>query len=390
MKRIILLGATGSIGSNTLQVVREHRERLSVVGLVAHSNDESLLRLVREFRPEAVCLVDAEAASRLRKNAPRDVHIFAGEQGVSEVVKWPSGDMLVAASSGSTSLLPVLEAIGAGKQIAVANKEILVMAGRIVTEAVRKHQVPLLPIDSEHNAIFQCLQGSRRADIKRILLTGSGGPLKDLPSTSFKGISKEVVMNHPRWSMGRKVTVDSATLMNKGLEMIEAHWFFGVAVDRIKVLVHPEAVVHSMVEFVDGSIIAQLGPTDMKSPILHVLSYPERWTIPAKGIDLIEVGNLRFSEPDSAKFPCLGLAMEVAKRCDSTLPCVLNAADEVAVGSFLEGRMDFTDIPRVIERVLKAHRAIDVPALSEILSADRWAREEALHLCGEPEARTVC
>ena len=389
MKRIILLGSTGSIGLNTLQVVREYPDQFSIVGLVANSNIDSLLNQIKEFRPESVCCVDSNAALRFEKEVPKGVRVYTGSSGVREVAQWKTGEVVLAASSGSSSLIPVMDAIRCGKDIALANKEILVMAGRIIMREAHERKVRLLPIDSEHNAIFQCLQGSRPDQVKRLLLTGSGGPLKDLPASEFKGISKEVVIRHPKWSMGKKISVDSATMMNKGLEMIEAQWLFGVASDQIKVLVHPEAVVHSMVEYIDGSIIAQLGPTDMKSPILHVLSFPDRYRSVSPGVDLTRLGPLHFMEPELQKFPCLGIAQDIARKSDSTLPCVLNAADEVAVDAFLRDEIDFTEIPIIIQKVIEAHHAINAPSLEQILDTDRWTRDEASRLFRKRKAQTV-
>ena len=389
MRKIVILGSTGSIGLNALQVVREHPGEFRVAALAAHSNAEDLLAQAEEFRPEAVCLADPAAVPRIAGRLPSGTRLLAGPEGLAEIARLDSADIVLAASSGSSSLVPVLGAIEAGKRIALANKEILVMAGPVVTRAAEDAGVELVPIDSEHSAIFQCLAASGPGGLHRILLTGSGGPLRDVPSSLFKGMSKETVTRHPRWNMGKKISVDSATLMNKGLEIIEARWLFGVEPERIKVVIHPEAIVHSMVEFVDGSIIAQLGVTDMKSPILYALAFPDRLPAPSRRIDLAEIGSLTFAEPDLGKFPCLGLALEAARQSETTLPCVLNAADEVAVNAFLNDRIDFTDIPRIVESVMAAHRPAANPALDDILSADLWAREESLRLCGGKEKETA-
>ena len=386
MKRIILLGSTGSIGLNTLQVVREHPGKFKIVALAARSSADVLSKQIDEFHPEAVCLTDEKAAASLQSRVNGTTRVLAGEKGLREIAAWKTGDMVIAASSGASALVPVLDAIEAGKDIGLANKEILVIAGALVSDAVRARRVRLLPVDSEHNAIYQCVGGAKNREIRRILLTGSGGPLKDVPRERFRGISKDIVTRHPRWSMGKKITVDSATLMNKGLEIIEAQWLFGVEPERIRVVIHPEAIVHSMVEFVDGSILAQMGPTDMKSPLLHVMSHPERYDAPASSIDLVRLGALHFSEPDFGKFPCLGLALEAARASRTTLPCVLSAADEVAVEAFLEDRIDFVRIPEVIEAVMRSHTVKKDPALKDIQEADRWARAEASRLSGVPAA----
>lgn len=386
MKRIILLGSTGSIGLNTLQVVREHPKEFKIVALAARSNSEMLFGQIEEFKPEAVCLTDAKAAEGLRARVGRSVKVFSHDAGLRETAVWKTGDMVIAASSGASSLVPVLEAVASGKHVGLANKEILVIAGALVSDAVRAHRVSLLPIDSEHNAIFQCIGSAKKQEIRKILLTGSGGPLRNVPHERFRGIHKDIVTRHPRWNMGKKITVDSATLMNKGLEIIEAQWLFGIESERIRVVIHPEAIVHSMVEFVDGSVIAQMGPTDMKSPILHVMSYPRRLDAPAMSIDLVKLGALHFYDPDFAKFPCLGLALEAAREARTSLPCVLSAADEVAVEAFLEDRIDFVRIPEVIEKVMRSHSTVRNPGLGDVQEADRWARAEASRLCGVPES----
>jgi 1-deoxy-D-xylulose-5-phosphate reductoisomerase len=380
IKNISLLGSTGSIGLNTLEVIKSYSHKFKLVALAAHSQDEVVLRQVEEYRPEAVCLVNEEACDRIRKKLTGGVKLFSGSDGLKEIAKWPTGDMVVAATSGSSSLVPVLEAIRCGKDIALANKEILVMAGRIIMEAVREHRIQFLPVDSEHNAIFQCLQGRLPVHIRQILLTGSGGPLREMPFGQFRGLKKEFVIRHPKWSMGKKISVDSATMMNKGLETIEAQWLFGVRLDQIKIMIHPEAVIHSMVEFLDGSIIAQMGPTDMKSPLLHALSFPQCLNAPNYRVPLTEVGTLRLMEPNLVKFPCLKHAMKAAAAVDSTLPCVLNAADEVAVNAFLNDKIDFADIPDLIGKVLDCHDKTASPDLKQILETDQWTRNKTMEV----------
>jgi len=385
MKNIMVIGSTGSIGRNALEVVRRHPGRFRITGLAAGSNERAILEQAREFKPGTVCLWDRAAAGRLTGQLPSGTKVYAGEDGLLALAEETPAELLIAASSGSSSLVPVLAALRRGISIGIANKELLVMAGHLVIKEARKSGARLLPVDSEHNAIFQCLEGCRRtAEVRRILLTGSGGPLKDLPEEAFKGLRPEFVIRHPRWSMGPKISVDSATLMNKGLELIEACWLFGVDEDRVRVMIHPEAAVHSMVEFIDGSVIAQMGVTDMKLPLTHVMHYPERANAPSLSPDLAAWRCLNFSEPDLKRFPCLGFAREAAKKRHTTATVVLNAADEVAVGAFLEGGIDFSEIPSVIEKVLTARRPERALTLEEILRADRWAREEAFRHCGVP------
>lgn len=381
MKRIVILGSTGSVGKNALEIVRAHPNRFRVAALAADSNVAELKAQIDEFKPEAVVLSNPAAAEELKRLGPGSARIVTGPNALREIAVWKGADLVLAASSGSSSLLPVLDAIAAKKTIAFANKELLVMAGRIVMDAAKQHGVRILPVDSEHNAIFQCLEGERcetRASIHKIILTGSGGPLRDVPADRFRGLSKETVIKHPRWNMGKKISVDSATLMNKGLEIIEARWLFDVGPERIEIVIHPEAVIHSMVEFIDGSVLAQAGPTDMKLPLIHCLGYPERVSYPELRTDWAQIGRLNFLKPDTAKFPCLAMALEAARRGDTTLPTALNAADEVAVEAFLSDRIDFADIPLVIERVLSRDRASERPALEAVLEADAAAREEAM------------
>lgn len=383
MKRIVILGSTGSVGKNALQIVRSHPARFEVAALAADSNVEELRLQIEEFKPQAVVLSNPAAAAELKRRGC-SAKILTGPNALREIAVWPGAELVLAASSGSSSLLPVLDAIAARKTIAFANKELLVMAGRIVMESAARHAVRILPVDSEHNAIFQCLEGERsRSAIRKILLTGSGGPLRDVPADRFRGLSKETVIRHPRWNMGKKISVDSATMMNKGLEILEARWLFDILPDKIEIIIHPEAVIHSMVEFIDGTVLAQAGPTDMKLPLVHCLGYPERVHHPDLNLDWTTMGSLNFFKPDTAKFPCLAMALEVARRGDTTLPTALNAADEVAVEAFLSDQIDFADIPLVIERVLSRDRAAEHPTLEVILDADARAREEALRAVSE-------
>lgn len=397
-KKVTILGSTGSVGINTLSVIRDFSSRFEVAGLAAGTKLEELESQIREFRPASVYLKDSVAAHDLMRAGGKPA-VFTEKEGMKAFCRSHDFDILVAASSGTSALLSVIDALERGKRVALANKEILVMAGALVMETLKKNPAAeLLPVDSEHSAIFQCLAGTGRsaaappavpkaeafgllgasaADIRRLVLTGSGGPLREVPSARFAGISKDVVTAHPKWKMGKKISVDSATMMNKGLEIIEAAWLFGVPVDRIDVLIHPEAVIHSMVEFNDGSLLAQLGVTDMRLPIQYAMCYPDRPAAPStRRLDFATLGQLSFGSPDRKKFPCLDLAYEAARRSGSA-PCVLSAADEVAVSAFLEDRIDFTEIPGMIEKVLSKHRHVERPSLQEIQSIHDWAVNEA-------------
>ena len=386
MKRIVILGSTGSIGANTLKVVEDHPGQFEVVGLAAQSNVEKLAEQVRAFRPKKVALRDASRLTDLKRLLGSSGPILlAGEEGVSELAAMEGADTVVVAITGAAALQPVLSAISKGRVIGCANKETLVMAGELVMREIHARHAQILPIDSEHSAIFQCLQGHRATQVRRILLTSSGGPLKDVPVTGFEKLTKAKVMNHPRWKMGPKITVDSATMMNKGLEVIEAHWLFGIPVERIEVLVHPEAIVHSLVEFIDGSILAQLGVTDMRIPIQYALTYPERLDSSLPGLDLVTLKRLTFEAPDHRKFPCIGFGYE-AGRVGGTLPAVLNAANEACVRAFLEDALPFARIPSVIEKVLGRHRPVAHPTLEEILDSDRWAHEQVRGLIAKEPA----
>ncbi len=380
-QRITILGSTGSVGINTLEVIAQHPAEFEVAGLAAGSNSELMEAQIRRFKPEAVYLRDSEGASKLRRKYPR-IEVSSEMDKIHEFVSAIDADILVAASTGTSALLSVLAALKKGRRVALANKEILVMAGSLVMGALSKNpKASLIPVDSEHSAIFQCLQGSRLEDVSKLILTGSGGPLREVARERFTDLSKEEVINHPKWKMGKKISVDSATLMNKGLEIIEASWLFGLPVEKIEVLIHPEAVIHSMVEFRDGSILAQLGVTDMKGPIRYALSYPARLeAAPDMRLDLAKIGSFHFALPDRRKFPCLDLAVEAAKKAGSA-PCVLSAADEVAVQAFLTDRIPFVKIPKIIEDVLSHHRHIADPDLEEIQSAHAWATEHAGKLC---------
>jgi 1-deoxy-D-xylulose-5-phosphate reductoisomerase len=373
MKRLSILGSTGSIGQSTLDVVRAHPDRLKVVGLAAGSNAERLLAQAREFCPKTIAITDEEALRRVVDGCTHEVSAASGPEGLVAVATHPDVDIVICASSGTAALEAVLAAISAGKTIALANKEVLVMAGALVTAAARAHGVSILPVDSEHNALHQCLHGRRREEIRRIILTASGGPFRAMSAAALESVTPEDALRHPTWRMGRKITIDSATLMNKGLEVIEAHWLFNLPADKIAVVIHPQSIVHSMVELRDGSIIAQLGNADMKLPIQYACSYPERWDAAVAPVDLTTTGRLEFESPDFARFPCLQLAYR-ALEAGPSHAVVLNAANEIAVGCFLEEKISFLSIPRVIEQTLGAHSPVAVGTLEAVREVDRWAR----------------
>jgi 1-deoxy-D-xylulose-5-phosphate reductoisomerase len=385
MKRIAILGSTGSIGRSALSVVDAHADRLQVVALAAGENAALLAEQVARYQPAMVAMATSAAVDRLR--VPAAVTIAgAGRDGLVAIASHPDAELVLCASAGTDALEAVLAAIELGKTIALANKEILVMAGGLVIEAARRRGVAILPVDSEHNAIHQCLHGCRAGELKRLVLTASGGPFRGRTASELSTVSMEDALQHPTWRMGRKITIDSATLMNKGLEVIEAHWLFGVDANQIDVLIHPQSVVHSMVEFVDGSVIAQLGITDMRLPIQYAFSYPERWGGALPSLDLVAAGPLEFAAPDTGAFPCLRLAYE-ALEAERSLPVVLNAANEVAVAQFLDRRLGFTSIPQVIETTMNAHRPAEVGSLAAVRSVDRWAREYAQEMARAVELK---
>src|SRR5436190_10283517 len=378
MKRLAILGSTGSIGQNALAVVDAHPDRLQIVGLAAGENADLLAAQIARYRPAIAAMASGDAIDRLRQmGASGEISVAGtGREGLVAVASHPDVDLVLCASSGTDALEAVLAAIEHGKTIALANKEVLVMAGGIVTEAARCHGVTILPVDSEHNAIHQCLHARGAAELKRLILTASGGPFRGRSSSELTDVSANDALKHPTWRMGRKITIDSATLMNKGLEVIEAHWLFGVRADQIDVLIHPQSVVHSMVELTDGSIIAQLGITDMRLPIQYAFSYPERWRAPLPSLDLARAGRLEFSAPDTEPFPCLRLAYR-ALQAERSLPVVLNAANEVAVSCFLDGNTGFRSIAGVIEATMDAHQPAEVGTLGTVRAVDHWAREYA-------------
>ncbi len=396
MKSLVILGSSGSIGENTLQVVAAHPELFRVSGLAVHHATERLLEQARQFGVTRIAVADRQAAAQLRGRLPAGLTLLAGDEGVEELAGATGADMVVCALVGMAGLRPVLAAIRAGRDVALATKEVLVAAGESVMREREAHGVRILPIDSEHSAIFQCLQSAaftprcvRAADappeqraearIRRLLLTASGGPFAAHPEVDFEKVTVREALQHPNWTMGRKISIDSATMMNKGLEIIEARWLFDIATDAIEVVIHPESIVHSLVEFVDGSLLAQLSPPDMRVAIRYALSWPDRQSAAMPPLDLAQIGALHFAPPDPVRFPCLALARR-AMACGGTAPTVLNAANEVAVETFLAGRTTFPGIWHCIEKVLDRHQPQPSPALEAILEADHWARREAARL----------
>jgi 1-deoxy-D-xylulose-5-phosphate reductoisomerase len=393
-KRVVILGATGSIGESALKVARDIPERMEIVGLAARSNAQKLAAAANEVRPESVCLVDESQIDVLRRALDYEPRIFSGEVGLLEIARLINADMVLVAIVGTGGLRPALGAIQAGKDLAVASKEILVMAGETVMREARDKNVHVLPVDSEHNAIFQCLEGKRStlnaqrptsnaegwtldvSDIRRIILTASGGPFRETPRTGFDSITPEQALKHPTWNMGPKITIDSATLFNKGLEMIEAHWLFGVEMKRVEVVIHPQSIVHSMVEFTDGSTLAQLSYSNMCFPIQYAVTWPDRVPNSLPPLDFSKLSKLEFSTPRYDDFPALNLARR-AGETGGTLPAVMNAANEIAVAAFLDRKVRFPEIWGIVEDVMNRHTPVAHPDLDAILGADQWARAQA-------------
>lgn len=379
MKAISILGSTGSIGCNTLKVI-EHLRDFRVVAMAAGRNMPKFAEQVAKFRPELVSCGDEKCAEELLAElhglsvaAPR---IELGEKGLIAVATQDAADIVVSATVGAVGFVPTLRAIESGKRVALANKETLVMAGELMTMAAQRSGAEILPVDSEHNAIHQCLRGETRREVKRLILTASGGPFRTKTKQEIADATREEALNHPNWRMGEKITIDSATLMNKGLEVIEAKWLFGFDADQISVIVHPQSIIHSMVEMIDGSIIAQLGVTDMKHAIQYALTYPERKENCMPSLDLSQLSQLTFEKPDLERFPCLGLAFEALK-AGGTMPAVLNAANEIAVQAFLDGKISLNDIARIDETVMRSHTVQNVDDLETVISVDVWARGAA-------------
>ena len=387
MKAITLLGSTGSIGTQTLDIVAQYPEQFRIVGLTAGRNVKLLAQQIRQFKPEIVAICDEDKLQELQEAIadldPKPI-LLAGESGVVEVAKYGDAEAVVTGIVGCAGLLPTIAAIEAGKDIALANKETLIAGGPVVNPLIEKYGVKILPADSEHSAIFQCLQGLPAGGLRRIILTASGGSFRDLPIDKLAEVTVADALKHPNWSMGQKITIDSATLMNKGLEVIEAHYLFGMDYDDIDIVIHPQSIIHSLIELQDTSVLAQLGWPDMRLPLLYALSWPERISTDWPRLDLVKSGDLTFREPDHEKYPCMQLAY-AAGRAGGSMPAVLNAANEQAVGLFLEEKIQFLDIPKLIEKVCDKHQTdnCESPALDDILAADRWARQQVLAMSVE-------
>ncbi len=378
MKKLSILGSTGSIGVNTLDIVSGHSGEFKIVGLAAGTNVNLLKAQIERFNPEIVSVLKQDDAFKLKEalGSRTRIKVLWGLDGYNEIASAQRAQMVVSAMVGAAGLVPTWTAIEAGKNIALANKETLVMAGRLITERAAEKAVRILPVDSEHSAIFQCLEGHKRAYVRRIVLTASGGPFLRLPEEAFRQITVEDALKHPKWKMGKKITVDSASMMNKGLEVIEARWLFGFDFDRIRVIIHPQSIVHSMVEFVDGSLIAQLSTPDMCLPIQYALTYPGRAASDRVQTNFPKLGTLTFEEPDTERFPSVLLARKAGETC-GTMPAVFNAANEVAVEAFVNRRINFPQITETVRRTMDAHQVVGQPTLEQILEADAWARREA-------------
>jgi 1-deoxy-D-xylulose-5-phosphate reductoisomerase len=387
VKRIVILGSTGSIGASTLDVVSKFPDRFQVVGLAAGSNDQILEDQIRDFHPKVVALSCPDAAMRLRTRVDTtQVEVVDGELGLCDVARFPECDLVISAIVGGAGLKPTLSAIQAGRQVALANKEPMVMAGQLMQQEAQKHGVTIFPIDSEHSAIFQSMEGHRKIDIRRVVLTASGGPFWDWPVTDLEHVTPEQALKHPNWKMGAKITTDSATLMNKGLEVIEARWLFDLPAEQINVVIHRESIIHSLVEYCDGSVISQLGHPDMRTPISYAMNYPERVPLHPPLLDLGKIGKLTFFPPDTEKFPCLQLAYD-ALAGGAGLPATLNAANEVAVHAFLNNQIAFLDISKVIQETMTAYSPTALSSIEEVLEVDQWARrtaEEIMKTCVAP------
>lgn len=373
MKRIAILGSTGSIGTQTLDIAQHAPDKFQIEALSGGYNSQLLIEQVKKFHPKVVSVATKELADEVSKNVSSSTKVLYGEEGLMEVAASTDADLVVTALVGSQGLKPTMAAIEAGKHIGLANKETLVSAGHIVKDAIRRKGVSLLPIDSEHSAIFQCLNGENRSQIAKITLTASGGSFRDRSREELEGVTVEQALQHPNWSMGAKITIDSATMVNKGLEVIEAHWLFDLSYDEIDVLIHPESVIHSYVEFVDNSVIAQLGNPDMRVPIQYALTYPDRYPTPTHRLDLAAIGKLHFREMDYNRYPCLRMAFDSGKQ-GGTTPTVYNAANEIAVARFLKGEITFLQIEQIIEAVLQKHESHSNPHLDVIQEQDIWAR----------------
>jgi len=383
MKHLSILGSTGSIGTQTLEIVRQFPNEFKIVGLTANKNSELLLKQIKEFRPKAAAIMDKSKVDDLLNFSP--CQVYSGIEGLNRIATLSESGTIVNALVGSIGIEPTYNAIKSKKNIALANKETLVAAGSVIMEEAKKNNIALMPIDSEHSAIFQCLNGENLKDVNKITITCSGGPFRNYAKEQLENVRAQDALKHPTWSMGSKITIDSSTLMNKGFEVIEAHWFYGIDYEKIKVVIHPQSIVHSLVEFADKSVIAQLGIPDMKIPIQYALSYPKRFQSNNLQLDLAKIKSLDFKEPDFEMFPCLKYAYE-AGNAGGTLPAVMNAANETAVYAFLENKIRFLDIPRLIRKMMDEHKMIKNPNLNEILETDRKIKEETNNLIEEEMA----
>ncbi len=387
MKKLSILGSTGSIGVSTLEIVAAHPDRFQVVALTAGSNLTLLKQQIEAFSPKVAVVLADDAAKQLREQLPgAKTEILSGVSGLITAATMPETEMVVAAIVGAAGLVPTAAAVQAGKDVALANKETLVTAGHLFMRMVADKGVKLYPVDSEHSAVFQSMEGHRSEDIEKIILTASGGPFLNTPAAMLENVTVQDALNHPNWSMGKKITIDSATMMNKGLEVIEARWLFDVPPEKIDVNIHPQSIIHSMVEYIDGCVIAQLGTPDMKAPIAYALSYPERVATGVKPLDLTALSGLTFFKPDLERFRCLGLAYRAMGDGES-MPAVMNAANEIAVEAFLGGRIGFTGIARLIERTMDAHVPRNLAHIEDVLLADRWARDAAREQLGKGQVQ---
>jgi 1-deoxy-D-xylulose-5-phosphate reductoisomerase len=384
LKNICLLGSTGYIGTSALTIIRNNPDRYRIIALGGGRNIDLLLNQIKEFKPLFAVVINSHLANELKSklNNATNIEILYGTKGYSEIASLSDVNIAIAAMTGSAGLLPTFAAITAGKDVALANKETLVMAGSLLINESKKSGVNIFPIDSEHSAIQQSIQGHNREDLKKIILTGSGGPFKDSPIEKLSIVTPQEALKHPKWKMGRKISIDSATMMNKGMEAIEAKWLFNVEMDQIEILLHPQSIIHSMVEYMDGSIIAQLAPTDMRIPISYALSYPRHLKVELPSLDLIDIETLSFGRPDKKKFRCLYLALAAGKIGES-MPAVLNGANEIGVNAFLEGKIGFLEIPQLIEKTMEKHETFPLNSIEQAIEADQWAKSRAKEILRE-------
>jgi 1-deoxy-D-xylulose-5-phosphate reductoisomerase len=381
MKKIAVLGSTGSIGLNSLRVIEKNPGRYTAIALAAGKNIDLLTTQIEKFHPTGVALLEKDLADTLKRRLGKNsgTEVFSGTEGFTHLATLEEVDTVISAIPGAAGLMPTYAAVKKGKNLALANKETMVMAGPLVMDEAQKRGISILPIDSEHSAILQSLQGHSREDLRRVILTASGGPFRDFSLEKMETVTPNQALNHPNWNMGQKISIDSATMMNKGLEAIEAKWFFDLRMDQINILIHPQSIIHSMVEYKDGSIIAQLGIPDMITPISYALSYPRHIETHLSPLELDEIGSLSFEKPDKRKFKCLELAFKAAEIGES-MPAVLNAANEIAIDAFLEGKIGFLQIPMLIEKTMQGHKTLSVDSIEDVIDADSWARNEARRL----------